>query len=163
MKAQLFFIISFLLYPANLTFASDSKVLNEILNTHFPSSINIIKTPRGMVASFPQDLIFLPNSIELSCNGKNILTKIGYILSNIDNESTIEGHSESFGKLEAFEASMIKADIVRDYITKCYPKLSEKLFSVGLGNFDPQNKVLSEGNPIIERIDIVFFAYDTKR
>jgi len=143
--------------------ASDSKIIGDILKAEFPANINIIKTPRGIIASFPDDMIFCSDSLSLSPSGKIMLSRISNILKQIENECTIEGHSKEFGKLESFEVSMIKADIVSEYVINNNPKLHGKVFSVGLGDFDPQNKAISGNKQFTERIDIIFFAYDFTR
>lgn len=161
LRKNLFILIILSVFLSQSACCEDSQkdvLIKSILTKFSNCNITINDTPRGIVTSFPENVIFENNSIKLSCCGELILSQIGQILNSIENSCTIEGHSSRFKGLEAFEASIMKADVVGQYLITQNPNLQNRIFTVGLSDFEPIEA--TENN---NRIDIVFFAYELMR
>lgn len=126
------------------------------------------EVPRGIVLSVSDDILFKNNeNNELTLNPQAyvILDKISEILMKISNNFTIEGYTDKFSAREDLDLSIIKSDIVADYILRKFPTLHDRIFSLGFGNTVPfSSEVKSyQGKKLDNRIDFVIIQYDITR
>ncbi|MBP3925300.1 OmpA family protein [bacterium] len=175
MKKILITVIIFISFIFN---AKAAEVFDVKVHKDVKSEFNSINTsddffyhevPRGIVLSVSDDILFKNNeSDELTLNPQayTILDKISEILMKITNDCTIEGYSDRIlSAQENLDLSIIKADLVADYILRKTPKLHDRIFSVGFGNAVPfSSEVKSyQGKKLDNRINFVIIQYDATR
>lgn len=144
---------------------SSIAVINTLLKEKFPSRYSCFVTdvPRGVILSFNDSELFEPDSLKLSQNGKLLLDKVVQILGGISNNCTIEGHSSNTKNITEWEHSMIKADKITEYVISKNKNLSERIFSLGLGESEPAKTNSCNAGDAENRVDFVFMEYEFKR
>jgi len=126
------------------------------------------EVPRGLVLSVSDEILFEgneDNELVISPKAYIILDKIAEILMKITNDCTIEGHTDRISAAQDLEYSIMKADIIADYIIKKYSKLHSRVSAIGFGNEVPISSEVNVnlGNKLNNRIDFVIIQYDVTR
>lgn len=146
--------------------ANKMEIINEIgINIPQKSTIVYTKVPRGIILSIAQQELFDNNSLILTHNGKKLLDEIAKLLKTFNNNCTIEAHSEKIpaNVYAAWEYSIIRANIVADYLVKKADVDTSRLFPIGFGEIMPFRDNVSTYNFYDSRIDFVIFDYSTSR
>ena len=141
------------------------KRLEELL----PQEANVIYTfvPRGLIISVEESELFPKNSIYIKCSGANILNGIAQILNEIDNNCTIESHTDGYSDTSypsSWEISTARANSIADYLIYCKKVPTERIFPIGFGEFMPfEDNVSKTTIGFDKRIDFVIFDYEYER
>lgn len=149
----------------NSSVADVKKRLEELM----PENANIIYTfvPRGLIISVDESELFPQNSIYIKCSGANILNGIAQILNEIDNNCTIESHTDSScntGYHSNWEVSMARANSIADYLIYCRKIPTERVFPLGFGELMPfKDNVSKTTIGFDKRVDFVIFDYEYER
>lgn len=136
-----------------------------------PKDANIIYTfvPRGLIISVDENHFFTGESINIKCSGASILNGIAKVLKEIENDCTIEshteGHSNNMGVYRTnWEISMARANSIADYFIYCQKIPSTRIFPLGFGELMPfKNNVSKKHIGYDKRIDFVIFDYEHER
>jgi len=147
-----------------------SQIKNK-LDKIMPPNSNIIYTfvPRGLIISVDESHFFSGESIQIKCSGAEILNSIATILKDIENDCTIESHTEGHGNNSGayktnWEISMARANSIADYLIYCCKLPSERIFPLGFGELMPFKENVSEKQlGYDKRIDFVIFDYEYER
>lgn len=155
----------FISTAVNSSISSVKKRLEEVM----PKDANIIYTfvPRGLIISVDESELFPHKSISIKCSGVNILNGIAQVLNEIDNDCTIESHTDSYsstGYNSNWEVSMARANTIASYFIYCRNLPTERIFPLGFGEFMPFKDNVSKTTAGFDRrIDFVIFDYEYER
>lgn len=136
-----------------------------------PQNTAVIYTivPRGLIVSIREDTFFRGESIHINRSGVNVLNGIAQTLREIDNNCTIESHTEGHNNKDGdfhtnWEISMARANSITDYLIYCGNIPPARVFPLGLGDFMPfKDNVSAESAGFDKRIDFVIFDYEYER
>ncbi len=146
--------------------AKKQEIISEIgINIPPKSTIVYTKVPRGIILSVAQAELFDDNGLFLTHNGKTLLDEIAKLLKTFNNNCTIEAHSDdnTANPHAVWEYSIIRANIVADYLVGKAGVDSSRLFPIGFGNIMPFRDNVSTYDFYDSRIDFVIFDYSTSR
>lgn len=147
-----------------------ADIKNKLEKT-LPNNANIIYTfvPRGLIISVDENHFFSGESICIKCSGATILDGIASVIAEIENDCTIEshteGHSNNSGDYKTnWEISMARANSIADYFIYCKKIPTERVFPLGFGEIMPFNdNVSNKAIGFDKRIDFVIFDYEYER
>lgn len=143
------------------------RMLEETLPPKTPVIYTIV--PRGLVVSIREDIFFIGESTKINVSGAGVLEGIVSVLKKIDNNCTVESHTEGHnGECGYFhsnwEMSLARANSITDYLVYCGKIPSERIFSLGFGEFMPfKDNVSATKAGFDKRIDFVIFDYEYER
>lgn len=124
------------------------------------TNIQIIKEAQGVILRFRLDNP-LEEYYNLTDTTKAELSKIVIFLAKIKNPAIIEVHTEkslagTFENLSNWEISTVIANNIENFILEPPHKInSEKIHSVGYGEFLPQKNTPNNGGKYLNRVDII--------
>lgn len=132
------------------------------------SSIIYTKVPRGLIVSVDESVFFSDENDILKIKGTAILDGIAKVLDKLDNECTVEGHTESHNFQHSlyksnWELSTARANSVVDYLVMSGGVSSSRLFALGYGELMPFKGNVSSKEGFNNRIDFVIFDYEVNR
>ena len=150
--------------------AKKKDIINEI-NLIIPQrdTITYTKVPRGIILSIAQLEFFNDKNTVLTQNGKLLLDGIAKLLKTFNNNCTIEVHTEeniirnSNRVNQDWEYSIIRSNIISDYLVQIAGVNASQLFPIGFGNIMPFKDNVSEKDFYNDRVDFVIFDYSTSR
>lgn len=150
---------------------SNGLLIKKMLEASLPENTPVIYTivPRGLIVSIREDVFFQGDSINIKLSAKDILDSIVYVLKEINNNCTVEshtdGHTNSGGNFDSnWEISMVRANVVTDYLVICGKIPPSRVFSLGYGDIMPfKDSVSATMLGFDKRIDFVIFDYNQKR
>ncbi len=175
-------IFGLLFYPSALaaengviyiSTAQNSSVglVQKRLEQLMPKDADIIYTfvPRGLIISVKENQLFSEESTDIKCSGAPILNSIVTVLNEIENNCTIESHTEGHTNTSSayrtnWEISMARANNIADYLIYCGKIPTERVFPLGFGELMPfKDNVSNTTIGFDKRIDFVIFDYEYKR
>lgn len=167
-----FLLLSILLVFMATCYADDiqhsSVVMDSISQKDEDKEIFYTEVPRGLILSVSDNLLFMKNARgEIVINPKAyvFICELVNVLHKINNQCVIEGHSDSSPTLSNWEFSIMKADMITEYILNMCPKLQNRIFSVGFGSNEPFSSEIigHKCKKLNNRIDFVIIDYSTAR
>lgn len=131
-------------------------------------SVAYNRVPRGLVISIDSKVFFNDFSAVLTCQGRQILGIVAYVLNKFENNCTIESHSDGVFPnnsiySENWELSIKRANVVSEYLELCGRVKRERLYPVGFGSTMPFRETVSREGFRDNRIDFVIFDYFIRR
>ena len=139
-------------------FASNAEIERIFMqNTKVPFVLTNV--PRGIIASFDENLFFNIGEYKIKCPGTEVLDEIGKILKEMPYVYVIEGHTaESYNRYftNNWELSLARANSIAKYLISCAKIPPDKIFSIGFGESMP----LEEHADLKNRIDFVVIDYE---
>ncbi len=131
-------------------------------------TITYTQVPRGIILSVAQTEIFDGNSDIISDNGQFLLREIAKLLTNFDNNCTIEAHTEELilnntVYKEDWEISIVRANAIAKYISTNLGVEPSRLFPIGFGKIMPFKENVAQLDFPDNRIDFVIFDYSVVR
>lgn len=154
----------------DVNFDAKSSYIEKQFRNTLPSrkSITYTTVPRGLILSIDANEFFNSQETEITENGKCILRAIGKILSEFNNNCTIESHSEevldgSHLYKEAWEMTIIRANKIAEFICQNSTLDCSRIMPIGFGEMMPFNENVSEIEFSNNRIDFVIFDYTVRR
>lgn len=146
-------------------------IIKQMLEKTLPEKTPVIYTfvPRGLIVSIREDVFFQGDSINIKLSALDTLNAIVNVLNEINNNCTIESHTEGHDNPEGnfdsnWEISMVRANVVTDYLVFCGKISPNRVFSLGYGDMMPFKDNVSATNAGFDkRIDFVIFDYNQKR
>ncbi len=180
---KLLFILSFQIFSISPVFAEIEKVqlaqvvtntaseIQKRLEKALPENTPVVYTivPRGLIVSVKEDIFFSGESILIKKSSTNVLDAIISVLIQINNNCTIESHTEGHNNNEGiyrsnWEIAMARANSITDYLVYCGKIPASRVFSLGYGDFMPfRDSVSTTKNGFDRRIDFVIFSYEYDR
>ena len=170
------FVTTIFFFTNNKSFCNtklDSKkqYITKEINLNIPqkSTITFTQVPRGIILSVAQQELFYEHSTKITPDGELLLSEIAKLLKTFNNACTIEAHSEEcYIKNENnrncdWENSVIRANIIADYLVYNFGVKSSRLFPIGFGNIMPFKDNVSDKDFDNNRIDFVIFDYSANR
>lgn len=150
---------------------SPVRLIKKRLEEIIPKNTNIIYTfvPRGLIISIDENHFFTGESTAINCSARIILDSIATILNEIENDCTIEchteGHDDNIGTYKTnWEISMARANNIADYLIYCGKIPTERVFPLGFGELMPfKENVSNKITGFDKRIDFVIFDYEYER
>lgn len=150
----------------------DSKI-NTILNAFkdkLPDKKTIVytKVPRGLVLSIDEREFFDLGCAVVKPYGKELLNVISEVLKEFNNQCVVESHTdepipENSTLTEDWELSIIRANVIVDYLILKTHLSYDKVFPLGFGEIMPFNDNVSDHDFSDKRVDFVIFDYEIKR
>ena len=143
------------------------KRFEEVLPAGTPVIYTIV--PRGLIVSIREDTFFSGESVYIKSTAAGVLNGIAKVLKDIDNNCTVESHTEGHtsndeGFNSNWEISMVRANSIADYLIYCGQIPVERIFPVGFGDFMPFKDTVSKTNSGFDkRVDFVIFDYEYER
>lgn len=135
-----------------------------------PKDTNLVytKVPRGLVMSISETEFFKPYSTDITPGGKLLLQKIAKVINGFSNNCTIESHTEEILPdnsiyHEDWEITIVRANVITEYLIRCCGVAPERLTSVGFGDSMPFKENVSREGFHNNRVDFVIFDYTAKR
>ena len=125
--------------------------------------------PRGLIVSIREDTFFGGESIYIKRSGADILNGIAAVLKEIENNCTVESHTEGHitGRNDInsnWEISMARANSIADYLSDCGKIPVERVFPLGYGDVMPfKGNVSATKAGFDKRVDFVIFDYEYNR
>lgn len=181
--AQLLLIFIFQIFSISPVFAEIEKVqlaqvvtntaldiqtrLEDVLPPNTPVVYTIV--PRGLIVSINEDIFFSGESILIKKSATDVLDAIISVLTQINNNCTIESHTEGHNNNEGiyrtnWEIAMARANSITDYLVYCGKIPPSRVFSLGYGDCMPfRDTVSTTKNGFDRRIDFVIFSYEYDR
>ena len=122
------------------------------------------RVPRGIVISIAEDEFFLKNSSEITKQGEKLLDILGEVLKEINNECTVEGHSEEVLPENSvykntWEITVTRAENIVDYLIVHGYVLPRRIHSIGFGEFMPFERNVTGRDFTDNRVNFVIFDY----
>lgn len=150
---------------------SNGILIRKMLEKSLPANTPVVYTivPRGLIVSIREDVFFQGDSINIKVSAIDTLNAIINVLNEINNNCTIESHTEGHDNPEGnfdsnWEISMVRANVVTDYLVFCGKISPNRVFSLGYGDMMPFKDNVSATNAGFDkRIDFVIFDYNQKR
>ena len=126
------------------------------------------KVPRGLIISVDEENFFHQGEADIKLSGKKILDGVVSVLHKINNECTVESHTQdndySKSAYDAdWELSNARANSIADYLVFCGKVPSRRIFALGYGEIMPFKGNVSGADGTDKRIDFVIFDYELKR
>lgn len=126
------------------------------------------KVPRGLIVSVDEDTLFSDEDIAIKAKGTGILDAIVKVLKELDNECTVESHTENHNYDDSlyksdWELSTARAGNIVDYLVYSGGISSRRLFALGYGEVMPFKGNVSTQEGFNKRIDFVIFDYEISR
>lgn len=143
------------------------KMLEEILPAKTPVVYTIV--PRGLVVSVREDVFFRGENTKINLSGIYVLDGIVTILRKVDNNCTVESHTDGHNNPcgiygSNWEISLARANSITEYLVYCGKIESERVFALGFGECMPfKDNVSAAKAGFDKRIDFVIFDYEYSR
>lgn len=144
--------------------------LQNLFELAIPPGTKIIytKVPRGLIVSIDEETFFNGESTDIKVGGVPVLNAVVNVLRQIDNECTIESHTEGHDYSNSlfeqdWELSNARASSIVNYLVYCGGVSSRRLFALGYGELMPFKGNVSGKDGIDKRVDFVIFDYEAKR
>ena len=171
MRTCVVLVAFIILMPAGLC-KDDLHILHDnCINNLFELASNSINNPNIMIIRDSRGIIIrtaIENPVEeydnLSTKTQNSLSEIQYFLAKIKNPAIIEVHAEKIQKraskdLKNWEISTVIANNAESYLSKTGVKLgTDRIYSVGYGEFLPAKNTPYNGGNFSNRIDIIILC-----
>lgn len=170
MTKKLILTLFFILYTCNQTFAKEYTYLfndkcieynyTNAKNIITDSDINIIRNAIGLIIRFEIKNPY-QEFYNLSYDTMNKLKKFEKFLAKYKNPVIIEVHTEKFKNesekgIRNWELSTVIANNIEEYLTKIAKTISSnKISSVGYGEFLPAKNTSNNGGKYSNRVDII--------
>ena len=159
------------IYVSNTINYSNGILIKRMLEDSLPENTPVIYTivPRGLIVSIREDVFFQGESINIKVSAIDTLNAIINVLNEINNNCTIESHTEGHdnpqGNFDSnWEISMVRANVVTDYLVFCGKIPPDRVFSLGYGDIMPfKDNVSATKAGFDKRIDFVIFDYNQNR
>lgn len=152
------------------TSSPSAPVIQKMFEDALPkgSAILYTKVPRGLIVSVDESIFFSDENDLLKIKGTAILDGIAKVLEKLDNECTVEGHTESHNFERSlyksdWELSTARANTIVEYLVMSGGVASSRLFALGYGELMPFKGNVSTKDGFNNRIDFVIFDYETNR
>ncbi len=136
----------------------EEKNLDEVMS--------IMMDERGLMLRFQDKILFDSGKAELKPEAREILTKVAEILAQVDNEVTVEGHTDnvpqySYRFPSNWELSTGRATSVLRYLVEENDMEPQRFFAAGYGEYRPIAPNTSpENRQLNRRVDItVLWSY----
>lgn len=141
---------------------STMKMLQEELKEEIKSGdVSVEKENRGIVVTFVAEILFDSGKAKVKTEGLNILKKTASVLKDVDNDISIEGHTDNVpikysGWKSNWELSTARALSVLHFLVESEGLNPEKLSATGYGEYKPiASNETSDGRQKNRRVEIV--------
>ena len=164
------FCIGRTVVPHNINVEDKAPYIPKLLEEKLPPYTHYTCTlvPRGFIISIAESDFFEKNSAEITEQGAILLNSMGEVLEEINNECTIEGHSEenlepnSIYKSD-WEISVARAESVLRYLINHAGICPKRIHSIGFGDIMPYAENVTKKKFTNSRINFVIFDYSVTR
>lgn len=134
----------------------------------YPETTAYTRVPRGLIISIRESELFNNGDYKIKQSGYKILDSIASVLEQFENRCVIESHSdepisETSDYREDWEITIMRANEITDYLTKCRKIKRDRVFPLGFGEIMPFKENVSRTGFNDSRIDFVVIDYEYKR
>lgn len=164
------FSIGRVVVPHNINVEDKAPYIPKLLEEKLPPYTHYTCTlvPRGFIISIAESDFFEKNSTEITPQGAVLLNAMGEVLEEINNECTIEGHSEEVLESNSvyqndWEISVVRAESVLRYLIKYAEICPRRIHSIGFGDIMPYAENVTKKKFTNSRINFVIFDYSVSR
>lgn len=141
---------------------STMKMLEEKLKEEIKSGdVSVEKKNKGIVVTFVAEILFDSGKAKVKTEGLNILKKTASVLKDVDNEISIEGHTDNVpikysGWKSNWELSTARALSVLHFLVETEGLDPDKLSATGYGEYKPiASNETADGKQKNRRVEIV--------
>ncbi|MFH1856701.1 MAG: OmpA family protein [Candidatus Omnitrophota bacterium] len=123
--------------------------------------VSVEKETRGIVVTFVAEVLFDSGKAVIKEEGVDMLEKTASVLKKVDNDISIEGHTDNIpikysGWKSNWELSTARALSVLHYLVEDQNLNPEKLSATGLGEYHPiASNEIPEGRQKNRRVEII--------
>ncbi len=157
--------------PISVVINSKALEIQKKFERAIPENTPVIYTfvPRGLIVSIHEEVFFVDENTDINLKGVRVLNSIIGVLKSIDNDCTVECHTEGHfnpcAKYKSnWEISMARANSITDYVVYCGKIPSHRVFPLGFGEWMPfKENVSTATKGFDKRIDFVIFDYEYER
>ena len=156
--------------PHNINVEDKAPYIPQLLEDKLPPDTHYTCTlvPRGFIISIAESDFFEKNSAEITLQGAVLLNSMGEVLEEINNECTIEGHSEETLEPNSvykndWEISIARAESVLRYLINNSGICPRRIHSIGFGDIMPYAENVTKKKFTNSRINFVIFDYSVTR
>ncbi|RJX27859.1 MAG: chemotaxis protein MotB [Dethiobacter sp.] len=137
------------------------KIRGFIEEKGLEGSVNLLRDERGIVLEIPDVLFFDPKKAELKPEAQEILGYVADLLSSLDKQVIVEGHTDNvpintYLFPSNWELSVARAVVVVRYLVEIKQLHPARFAAMGFGEFHPvATNLTSEGRARNRRVNII--------